>query len=98
MQCQFELWEECNSRCKFCYLGNNNIHTEDSVKIQNIRNVIDKISDREFLKNDEIDCLAFIGGEFFQGQMDTPKWRRGSWKMMEMATEYLKAEPINKFW
>jgi len=44
MQCQFELWEECNSRCKFCYLGNNNVRTEDKVKLQNMDKVIEVIS------------------------------------------------------
>lgn len=98
MQCQFELWEECNSRCKFCYLGNNNIHTEDSVKIQNIRNVIDKISDRGFLKNDEIDCLAFIGGEFFQGQMDNPEVKSEFLRMMGIVNGYLEDGTINQVW
>ena len=35
----FELWTECGSNCKFCYLGAKNQHTPDSEKLHNISKV-----------------------------------------------------------
>ena len=32
----FELWTECNSRCKFCYLGAYNRSTSDEDKLYNL--------------------------------------------------------------
>ena len=40
---QFELWHECNSKCKFCYLGSNNIKTPVSLKLKAI---VDKVNKR----------------------------------------------------
>jgi hypothetical protein len=47
VQYQFELWEECNSRCKFCYLGKANNITPNDIKIKNLTTVLDKISNLE---------------------------------------------------
>ena len=32
-QIQFELWQECNSQCKFCYLGKDNRYTPNELKL-----------------------------------------------------------------
>lgn len=66
-QLQFELWQECNNHCKFCYNGDNNRFTSKENKLGAIKEAIAKISD---LSNyPEYDTLAYLGGEFFQGQM-----------------------------
>ena len=44
-QLQFELWKECNSKCKFCYLGRENNFTPDNLKINACKNALDMISD-----------------------------------------------------
>lgn len=64
---QFELWEECNCNCSFCYLGNNAKYTLDDIKINNIQKTLDTLNNIDCLK--DIDCIALIGGEFFQGQL-----------------------------
>ena len=35
-QLQFELWKECNSKCKFCYSGNDIICTLDVIKTASV--------------------------------------------------------------
>ena len=69
-QMQFELWQECNSKCKFCYLGfcNNECSSEEKIKTMNF--VLNKISDLSIYP--EFDTIAFLGGEFFQGQISDP--------------------------
>ena len=81
-QMQFELWQECNSKCKFCYLGKENCHTPDELKLQSLQNAIDKISDLSIYS--EYDTLSYLGGEFFQGQLNTPEIKS---KFMELITE-----------
>ena len=41
---QFELWYECNSKCKYCYNSGELDHTSDEIKLRNLQAVIDKIS------------------------------------------------------
>ena len=56
---QFELWHECNSKCKFCYLGSNNIKTPVSLKLKAIKDTYsreaykyhnDKVVEKEYEK------------------------------------------------
>ena len=67
---QFELWKECNSNCSFCYLGKNNKCSAHD-KIRSIDNVIKTISNVDLYTKDRYDTIALIGGEFFQGQLDS---------------------------
>ena len=67
-QLQFELWEECNSYCKFCYLGKENRCTPNRLKINACKNALKMISDMSFYP--EYNTLAYLGGEFFQGQLN----------------------------
>lgn len=66
-QLQFELWKECNNNCTFCYLGKDNLFTSKEKKLENINKALKVISNKEIYK--EYDTLGFIGGEFFQGQL-----------------------------
>lgn len=86
-QLQFELWQECNSHCKFCYNGDNNLFTPLAKKIEAIDEAIKKISD---LSNyPEYDTLAYLGGEFFQGQMNNYELRMKFYELMKK-TAWLK--------
>lgn len=66
---QYELWHECNSQCKFCFLSKRNF----------IKETTDKKMQSLFQLNKELDNLdtniyktvGIIGGEFFQGQIDS---------------------------
>ena len=93
---QFELWEECNSRCTFCYLGNNNRHTPDKVKINSLNNAYTEISN---LSNyPEYNTIAYIGGEFFQGQLNTPEIRMKFMSLMEKTAQLLREGYIEEVW
>lgn len=67
---QYELWRECNCKCTFCTLGNDNCKTPDDIKLKNINDAINDIM--SFDKGD-VDTVGFIGGEFFQGQLSNQK-------------------------
>ena len=69
----FELWTECNSRCKFCYLGAYNRNTSDEDKLYNLDRVSSIISKTFTADLEQYKAAGFIGGEFFQGQLNTPE-------------------------
>ena len=95
-QLQFELWEECNSKCKFCYLGKANQFTPDSVKLSNLQKTIDKVSDMNIYN--DIDCLAYIGGEFFQGQLANKDVRNKFFELMTITSNLVKTNMIKEAW
>ena len=95
-QYQFELWEECNSKCTFCYLGKNNTKTEDSKKIQNIDNALNTLRDDSIYK--EIDTVGFIGGEFFQGQLNNPQVKNKFMTLMSYCSELLQQGKLKNVW
>lgn len=95
-QLQFELWQECNSRCKFCYLGNENRCTADELKLSAIQKAIDKISD---LSNyPEYNTIAFLGGEFFQGQLSNPLVKEKFMELMDKTNWLKENHYIEKIW
>jgi len=63
---QFELWKDCNNRCAFCF--NDNSATSAARKLERLAFV-----KKELTNNlpDEVDTIGFIGGEFFDGQLET---------------------------
>ena len=64
---QWELWQYCNSLCKFCYLGKENrIHNKE----RQIRSLIDLSLAIDNLDYAKYNNISLIGGEFFQGQLD----------------------------
>lgn len=95
-QYQIELWEECNSKCSFCYLGNNNKKISVSQKLQNLNNAIDRISDNSLYEY--IDCLGFIGGEFFQGQLCDEQVEKKFLELMAIANKKLIESKIHEVW
>lgn len=95
-QLQFELWEECNSKCKFCYLGRENNFTPTHLKINACNNAYKKISDMS--NYPEYDTLSYLGGEFFQGQMNDINVKNSFMKLMEKTAELLNNEVIKQVW
>lgn len=95
-QYQFELWQECNSGCKFCYLGENNGFTSDDKKIENINETLQIIGNESLYE--EIGCLAYIGGEFFQGQMKNPKVKDKFLELMRKTNDLLERGLIDETW
>ena len=70
-ECQFELWTECNSRCKFCYLSTANIKTPDHIKLKQLDAIIEQVETPDLCE--KFNKISFIGGEFFQGQLNNQK-------------------------
>lgn len=95
-QLQFELWSACNSRCKFCYLGEENRCTPDHYKIQALKDTLEKISNLEIYK--EYNTLSYLGGEFFQGQLNTPEIHDLFMQLMEKTAWLLKNKYIEHVW
>ena len=96
MQLQFELWQECNSRCKFCYLDGDNKYTPENIKINSLTNSYNMISDMS--NYPKIDTLAYLGGEFFQGQINTPKVKELFYKLMNKTAMLLYNGYIKNVW
>ena len=95
-QLQFELWQECNSKCTFCYLGRGNNITPNEVKIANMNLAIDKLKDSKTF--DEYDTVSFIGGEFFQGQLNTQEVKDKFFELMSLTASLMKNGLIKHVW
>lgn len=95
-QIQFELWKECNSKCKFCYLGKDNGFTPSTLKIHNIQKALDILSNDDLFK--EYDTVAFIGGEFFQGQLQDSYVKFKFIELMKHSALLLKQNKIKNVW
>lgn len=95
-QLQFELWTECNSLCKFCYLGQENRCTPDILKISACEKALEKISDLSLYL--EYNTLAYLGGEFFQGQLKNPQVKDIFMKLMDKTVWLLNNGYIEKVW
>lgn len=95
-QLQFELWQECNSLCKFCYLGTENRCTPDALKLSALKKTYDKICDMS--NYPKYDTLAYLGGEFFQGQLRNSEVREEFMKLMRKTAQLLKDGVIKSVW
>ena len=94
-QIQFELWEECNSKCKFCYLGRNNNITSIERKLYGIQNAIDIIHDLDF---NEYDTIGLIGGEFFQGQLSNELVKNKFFELIRIIHDLYKKKLVKNIW
>lgn len=95
-QIQFELWQECNSHCKFCYLGDSNLCTPKKIKLNSIENTIKKLDDPSIL--DEYDTIGYIGGEFFQGQLNDKDVKDKFMQLMDKTASLLLDNTIRYVW
>lgn len=93
---QFELWQECNNHCTFCYLNDGNRFTPDEIKIKSLHNVIEKVSDKSVLKN--FNCIGLIGGEFFQGQLKNPEVKSLFYSLIDKISNLYNSNEINEVW
>ena len=92
---QYELWRECNCKCTFCTLGQDNLHTDNDLKLQSLQTAIDEI---RALKKGEHETLGFIGGEFFQGQLSTEELRNKWFELMGCCNDALNNEIVDTVW
>ena len=91
---QFELWQECNNKCEFCYLGSNIEHTADQTKIESLKRTINMVDNID----PSYEVVAFIGGEFFQGQLKNPTVRALFFELMEKTAHLLDSNRIKEVW
>lgn len=93
---QYEIWKECHNRCKFCFLAEDTIHTPDEVKLSGIYNA--KVQIAEDIKNNRIDGVGIIGGDFWQGELTTPEIRKNFFDLVTECFTYLKNGNIMEVW
>ena len=93
---QVELWTECNNLCSFCYLGQHNRHTPDNIKIKVLEETLKLISDLTLYE--KYDTLAFIGGEFFQGQLANTLVRAKFFELMSFVAHLMRTKVLKTFW
>ena len=84
------------NRCKFCYLGEHNKYTPDEIKLRALKNVYEKISDTS--NYPEFSTIAYLGGEFFQGQLCTAEIRDSFMKLMKKSAQLLIDGYIEECW
>ena len=94
-QLQYELWRECNSHCTYCTLGNDNNFTAEKLKLEAMQTAINEI---KTLKPGLHDALGFIGGEFFQGQLNTQQVKNKFMELMKVSKDALKNKIVNQVW
>lgn len=91
---QFELWPDCYSGCKFCYLNGTKRITSKQEKIDNIKKTITTLKNKFLMK--KYNAVGLIGGEFFQGQLhDIEKeW----YELIDLLNNLLCTRQIKEVW
>lgn len=95
-QLQFEVWKTCNSRCTFCYLDKTNLYTSNSKKLENLNKIINIVSDIQIYKI--YDTIALIGGEFFQGQLNTEEIKTKFFELIDLLVKMSNLGYIKTIW
>ena len=95
LQIQYELWRECNCNCTYCTLGFDNHKTENELKLQSMQTAIDEMKNFE---PDEHQTVGFIGGEFFQGQLNTPEIKSKFMELIKVANDLLNNHIVKDLW
>ena len=96
-QLQFEVWQECNSGCDFCYLKSiERIEKSKEFKLSRLAKIRAIINDDSIYK--EYDTLSLIGGEFFQGQINDPEVNKSWYELIDLIVEKQKAGFVKQVW
>lgn len=95
-QWQVELWQECGSRCAFCYLKEDNRYTPDALKLDSLNKTIAGLD--ELRKNKDYNAVSYIGGEFFQGQLKNPEVHKKFMELMKKTADLVKDGIIHSVW
>ena len=89
---QYEIWKDCRNHCKFCY---NYGQIDKYSKTQSLDYFLKKLDDPEV---DNYDEIGFIGGEFFDNQLEDQKVREKFYKLFDKCAEKKKAGKLNKLY
>lgn len=79
---QYEMWKDCHLGCKFCC----NKGAPDLNKIQSLTFILEKLDDKEVADFNEI---GFIGGEFFNGEIEDITVRSLFYKVFDKCAEMI---------
>lgn len=71
---QYELWKDCNNHCAFCY----NRQLKDVDKRYSLNCVLNDLKERSY------DEIGFIGGEFFDGQLNDPTIKKLFYQLFDL--------------
>lgn len=88
---QYELWKDCNNKCKFCF----NKNQKDVNKIESLNFVINNLLDKE---TDNYNEIGFIGGEFFDGQLKNEEVKTLFYKLFEICKEKSDLNKLDKLY
>lgn len=89
---QYELWKDCRNHCKFCY---NYGQADKYTKTAALDYFLKKLDDPEV---DEYDEIGFIGGEFFDNQLEDSEVKNKFYKLFEKCAEKRKVGKLNKLY
>ena len=95
LQIQYELWRECNCNCTYCTLGFDNHKTDNELKLHSMQTAID---DMKNFEPNEHQTVGFIGGEFFQGQLNTPEIKSKFMELIKVANDLLNNHIVKDLW
>lgn len=91
---QFELWPDCTTGCKFCYLNGTRRKTSVNEKSANLIDALATIKNKEIIK--DYNAVGLIGGEFFAGQL---RGLYSEWgNLVSYIGELLRSKAIKEFW
>ena len=92
---QWELWQYCNSLCKFCYLGEDNRIYNKERQITSLNDLDKAIDNLDFTQYNNI---SIIGGEFFQGQLDDLETHDLFFKVLKKIFQLYVDKKIGAMW
>lgn len=79
-----------------CYLGESNLCTPIELKLKAVNDAIAFLNDEE--KIAPYNTVSYIGGEFFQGQLDTPELKNRFFDLMRKTAELQISGKMKEVW
>lgn len=88
---QFELWKDCKNGCPFCQ----NRGLGDVDKLQSLQFIKSKLNSSEL---DDYKDVGFIGGEFFDGQLDDIDVKLLFYECVDIIADKILKGALQKFY
>lgn len=92
---QWEVWAMCNNYCTYCYLGQDNRHTD---KVRQMKSLIDLHKAIDNLDYRIYNNISLIGGDFFQGQLDDPEVHDSFMALIKKCAKAYSEDKIGSMW
>lgn len=91
---QFELWENCDNNCTFCYSKLDRVNCTPEQQINNILRA-KSILAQEIHK---FNGVGLIGGEFFQGQLKDPNVKQEFLSLIDYIDQLMQNGSVQELW